>query len=155
MKKVIQILIPCVILIALILPFLLVEKDVEITIFEKVFEPYVSEDMKIQDVKILKSIYEIKDSDMESYISYGPTSYINVDEITLIRQSDAIKRKHLYKQVLAHIETQKKSFEGYGVEQTKLLKNAKVIEKGKYVICIVSKDADAILNEFNIQFEGR
>lgn len=155
MKKVIQILIPCVILIALILPFLLVEKDVEITIFEKVFEPYVSEDMQIQDVKILKSIYEIKDSDMESYISYGPTSYINVDEITLIRQSDAIKRKHLYEQVLAHIETQKKSFEGYGVEQTKLLKNAKVLEKGKYVICIVSKDADAILNEFNIQFEGR
>lgn len=155
MKKVIQILIPCVILIALILPFLLVEKDVEITMFEKVFEPYVSEDMQIQDIKILKNIYEIKDSDMESYISYGPISYINVDEITLIRQSDAIKRKHLYEQVLAHIETQKKSFEGYGVEQTKLLKNAKVIEKGKYVICIVSKDADAILNEFNIQFEGR
>lgn len=155
MKKVIQILIPCVILIALILPFLLVEKDVEITTFEKVFEPYVSEDMQIQDIKILKSIYEIKDSDMESYISYGPISYINVDEITLIRQSDAIKRKYLYEQVLTHIETQKKSFEGYGVEQTKLLKNAKVIEKGNYVICIVSKDADTILNEFNIQFEGR
>lgn len=141
--------------VALILPFLCVEKDVEILSFEKVFEPYIQEDMNIQDVKVLRSIYEIKASDFEAYISYGPKSYINVDEITLIRQSDTSKRKQLYEHALAHIESQIKSFEGYGVEQTKLLKNAKVIEKGNYVICIVSNNADDILHDFNEQFEGR
>lgn len=145
--------IPIIILAALALPFLRVEKDVEISSFEKVITKYVSGDMTTQDIKIIQSSYHIKDTDMEAYISYGPVSYINVDEITLIRQADDKKRKQIYEQALAHIETLKKSFEGYGVEQTKLLKNAKVVERGNYVICIVSKKADTILNSFNAVFE--
>lgn len=153
MKKIIQIMIVIIILAALALPFLRVEKDIDITSFEKVIAKYISDDMTTQDIKIIQSSYHIKDTDMEAYISYGPISYINVDEITLIRQADDKKRKQIYEQTLAHIETLKNSFEGYGVEQTKLLKNAKVVERGNYVICIVSQKADTILNSFNAVFE--
>lgn len=155
MKKLIQIIIPFVIILALLFPFLCVEKDIDITDFKKVLKPYINEQMQPQDMKIILSKYEIKDVDIEAYISYGPISYINVDEITILRQSDEEKRKHLYEQAMLHIEKQKKNFEGYGVEQTKLLKNAKVIVKGKYVICIVSKNVDAISDDFITLFKER
>lgn len=41
------------------------------------------------------------------------------------------------------LDTQKESFEGYGVEQTKLLNDAVLESKGDYVILIVSGKAQA------------
>ena len=41
------------------------------------------------------------------------------------------------------LDTQKESFEGYGVEQTKLLNDAVLENKGDYVILIVSEKAQA------------
>ncbi|NBK97250.1 MAG: DUF4358 domain-containing protein [Erysipelotrichia bacterium] len=153
MKRIIQIVIPVLIIGALFLPFLRVEKDVDIQTLTTLLKGYVSDQMSVQDIKIVKSSYEIMESDMESYLSYGPISYINVDEITLIRQSDDEKRAMLYEKAQAHIQKQIKSFEGYGVEQTKLLKKAKVEERGNYVICIVSKQAEKISLAFNKAFE--
>lgn len=153
MRKIIQFMIPCIIFIALCLPFAMVEKDIEIAAVIEALKPYATENMKEQDIKVIKSSYQLKDSDMDAYFSYGPISYINVDEITLIQQSDEAKRKRIYENALAHIDKLKKNFEGYGVEQVKLLKKAKVVEKGSYVICVVADDADTIIASFHDVFK--
>lgn len=42
------------------------------------------------------------------------------------------------------VNTQEKNFEGYGVEQTKLIHAAIIETRGRYVLLAVSKDADRI-----------
>ena len=44
----------------------------------------------------------------------------------------------------SRVNTQEKNFEGYGVEQTKLIHAAIIETRGRYVLLAVSKDADRI-----------
>lgn len=95
------------------------------------------------------AMYHIKADEYEDLIYYGPSSYLDVNEITLIY---APGQPHVYDQVVTHIESQKKSFEGYGIEQTRLLSKAKVVQLKDYVICIVSEDeavSQAVLDLFH------
>ena len=48
------------------------------------------------------------------------------------------------KAVEERLSTQKKSFEGYGVKQTRLLHSAIEETRGYYILLAVSKDADRI-----------
>lgn len=48
------------------------------------------------------------------------------------------------KAVEERLSTQKKSFEGYGVKQTRLLHSAIDETRGYYILLAVSKDADRI-----------
>lgn len=147
MKKILQASLVIMMIVLLAVPFLRVEKDVPIEKIQKVVEKYISKDMQKQEMKIIKGNYKIKENEVEAIISYGPLSYINVDEITVLRQSDQDIRKTLLEKTLAHVDSVKKSFEGYGIEQTKLLKKAKVIEKGDYVICIVLENGKQVYDD--------
>lgn len=83
------------------------------------------------------SMYHIKQSEYKNLVYYGPSSYLDVMEIMVVYAPD---HPDIYQKVFDHIESQKKSFEGYGVEQTKLLTNAYVASYKDYVVCIVSND---------------
>ena len=50
--------------------------------------------------------------------------------------------------VKKRLKTQKSSFEGYGVNQTKLLNSAITETKGNYVMMVISEDAEKIFEAF-------
>ena len=63
-------------------------------------------------------------------------------------EAAAVEEAAVEAAVEGRLSTQKKSFEGYGVEQTKLLKSAIEESKGYYVLLAVSKEADRIDTAF-------
>lgn len=83
------------------------------------------------------SMYHIKSDKYQDLLYYASSSYLDVQEIMIIY---APNEQETYQKVLTHIDNQKKSFEGYGVEQTKLLSDATVVQFKDYVVCIVSAD---------------
>lgn len=144
MKKVIQIGLPLLIILALAFPFFLTKKDVPIAQLQERITRYTQE-LQPQSSQRIESSYQLHLSNAESFIAYGPISYMNVEEITIFRQQDQTKRKELYQKAWKHIEQQKKSFEGYGITQMELLKKARVVEAGNYIFCVVGEHADEIL----------
>lgn len=137
---------------ALWFPFLNVDKKVEFEKIQKIAQTFVDDGMQRQEGKTLRRLYQTTQEEYEEAYSYGPISYMEVDEITIFKQSDETKRKALLNKTTEHIKKQIKSFEGYGIEQTKLLKDSYVQEKGDYVICIVHKDASTIANKIEALF---
>ena len=73
---------------------------------------------------------------------------MSVNEVLVVKVKDESQIEDIEKAVQTRLDTQKKSFEGYGVEQTKLLRSAVVESKGSYTILVVSKDADKIDEAF-------
>lgn len=153
MKKRYIIEILCLILM-LVIPFFRGEKEVELNILKETITPYILQDkMEESDVNKIYRSYSLSKEEYDSYVSYSPISYMNVEELTVFEVKDEVKRKEVVKQVKKHIEEEIKIFEGYGIYQTELLKKAYVEEKGTYVICIVHDEVDKIQREIEGVFK--
>ena len=145
MKKVYISVVMLFMIFMLALPFITAEKNVDFVTLQENMKNFVKQDIiQEQTEEIVKKNYKIKEDLYESFMSYGPISYMNVEEITIFKQSDKQKRQQLLEKVESHIDSQIKSFEGYGIEQTEMLKKAMVIQKQEYIICVVLPDIDAV-----------
>lgn len=138
--------------IALCLPFLYVDKDIAFSHVTNTMQPFTTDQMQEQSEKTLSKIYLIKPDEYVDVFTYGPLSYMNVEELTIFYQPDATMRLHLLDKVKKHIKSQINVFEGYGEVQTKLLKEAYIKEKGSYIICIVSENVEETAAAFNTLF---
>lgn len=97
----------------------------------------------------LKQYYGLNDSDFEDVVLYMPDNFMGADELLLVRVKDESQVEAVMEAAQKRIDTQKESFAGYGVEQTKLLENAVLTNKGKYILLVVSDKADKVYAAFN------
>ena len=73
---------------------------------------------------------------------------MSVNEILVVKLKDKSQAETVEKAAEKRLSTQKSSFEGYGVEQTKLINSAVLDSRGYYVMLTISEDADAIYAAF-------
>lgn len=92
----------------------------------------------------LKKYYGLNANDYDGVMLYIPNDVMSVNEVLVVKVKDESQTEDVEKAIESRLDTQKKSFEGYGVEQTKLLRSAIVESKGSYTFLAVSKDADSI-----------
>lgn len=124
--------------ILLIIPFLTKDKKVTFDEIETVLEPYIDQEIVHKvDSNTLYNNYKINVNSLEEYISYGPVSYMNVQEITIFKEKDKNQRTLIVKKIKEYIDKKITTFEGYGPNQVELLKNAIVEVEGDYVFCII------------------
>ena len=100
--------------------------------------------MKKATAQDLKKYYGLNANDYDGTMLYIPDDVMSVNEILVVKVKDESQVESVESAVEERLSTQKKSFEGYGVEQTKLLRSAIEESKGYYVLLAVSKDADRI-----------
>lgn len=142
-----------IIIIALLYPFFNIDKRVAFERVKEVVSSYVDQqNMQLQTDKTISKNYLVKKDEYQDMVSFGPISYMNVDEITLFYQPDPSLRASLYKKMQEHVTSQIRIFEGYGEVQTKMLKDAYVAEKGDYVICIITPNSDQAAEAFHALF---
>ena len=101
------------------------------TIEKNITKAVKLEGMKKGTTQDLKKYYSLNANDYEGISLYIPDDVMSVNEILVIK-------------VKSRVNTQEKNFEGYGVEQTKLIHAAIIETRGRYVLLAVSKDADRI-----------
>lgn len=127
--------------VALVFPFYNASKPVTFKELVTFVETSVNGNiMQKLDEKEVRKVYKLSTIDYDECICYGPIAYMDVEEITIFKQSDESKRLLLVSAVKERIENQISIFEGYASKQAATLKNALIIEKQDYVICIVSED---------------
>ena len=98
------------------------------------------------DNKMIKRFYGLDPSAFEACILYYPTTNMMAEELLIVKLSDLSQQEAVRAAVEARIETQKTTFEGYGVEQFEMLSNNAVVEvRGNYILFVVnSASADAL-----------
>ena len=131
--------------ILLVVPFLIKDKKVDIDEIKKVFEGYAEEDIVVEiDSSTIYNNYNINTNSLEGYISYGPISYMNVQELTVFKEEDKDKRIEIKNKIKEYINKKILTFQGYGEAQVELLKNSVVEIKGDYVFCIILDNSDEV-----------
>lgn len=131
--------------ILLVIPFLIKDKKVNIDEIKKVFEGYAEEDIVVEiDSSTIYNNYNINTNSLEGYISYGPISYMNVQELTVFKEEDKEKRIEIKNKINEYINKKILTFQGYGEAQVELLKNNIVEIKGDYVFCIILDNSDEV-----------
>lgn len=131
--------------ILLVVPFLIKDKKVDIDEIKKVFEEYAKENIVTEiDSSTIYNNYNINTNSLEGYISYGPISYMNVQELTVFKEEDKDKRIEIKNKINEYINKKILTFQGYGEAQVELLKNSVVEIKGDYVFCIILDNSDEV-----------
>lgn len=131
--------------ILLVIPFLIKDKKVDIDEIKKVFEEYAKEDIVTEiDSSTIYNNYNINANSLEGYISYGPITYMNVQELTVFKEEDKDKRIEIKNKINEYINKKILTFQGYGEAQVELLKNSVVEIKGDYVFCIILDNSDEV-----------
>ena len=114
------------------------------TIEKNITKAVKLEGMKKGTTQDLKKYYSLNANDYEGISLYIPDDVMSVNEILVIKVKNESQIETVEKAVEIRVNTQEKNFEGYGVEQTKLIHAAIIETRGRYVLLAVSKDADRI-----------
>jgi len=105
--------------------------------------------MQPADTRMIKRLYGLNPSDFEDCILYYPNTNMMAEEILLVKLSDVKQQEMVCNAIQSRLETQKNTFEGYGVEQFDLLSNYSVAQcQGNFVLFVVSKNYSAARNAF-------
>ena len=105
-----------------------------------VLEHVDTENMTLAENQMVKRLYGLDPANFEGCVLYYPTTNMMAEEILLIKLTDVSQAEAVQKAMEARLQTQKTTFEGYGVEQFDLLTNYCVLEvRGNYALFVVSK----------------
>lgn len=101
------------------------------------------ESMEEGSNRILKKFYGLNASDYEGICFYAPTSNMDAQELLIVKLKDVSQAEAVAAAIQSRLESQKASFEGYGVEQFALLEKHVLNIRGNYILYIVHPDAEA------------
>ena len=109
---------------------------------EAVIDTIDMENMLEADNQLIKRFYGLDPSAFESCILYYPTTNMMAEEVLIVKLKDMSQQDQVRAAIEARIETQKNTFEGYGVEQFEMLTNNAVIEvRGNFILLVVNSNS--------------
>lgn len=104
--------------------------------------------MAAGDNQTFKRLYGLSANDYENVLLYYPTTNMGAEEILLIQLKDISQQQAVKSAIENRLDTQKKSFEGYGVDQYAMLEKAVVEVQGNYILLVVASDPAPVRKAF-------
>ena len=101
------------------------------------------------DNQMVKRLYGLDPASFESCILYYPNTNMMAEEVLILKLKDTAQQESVRAAIEARVETQKTTFDGYGVEQYALLTDNCIIDiRGNFVLFVVNADCDAAQKAF-------
>lgn len=91
--------------------------------------------------RMIKRLYGLNVNDYEGVFLYISTFNMDVEEVLVVKLKDKSQGEAVQAAAENRKETQLTNFDGYGVEQCKLLNDSILDVKGNYVLFVVAPDA--------------
>lgn len=113
-----------------------------------VFEACDLERMEKADSMKIRKYYGFYDKDYDGVTLYMSKDAMGAEEVLLVHTNDPEQVTEVTAAIEERISRQKNNFDGYGAEQMKLLNQAIVDQKGRYILMAVSPDAEKIREAF-------
>lgn len=93
------------------------------------------------DSQKVKQYYGLNVNDYDGVVLYCGTSNMDVQELLIVRMKDDSQADTVRDAMQKRVDTQTQSFEGYGVSQTKLLKDSVLDVQGNYAMLCINNNA--------------
>lgn len=99
--------------------------------------------------RMIKRLYGLNPDDFEACVLYYPTTNMGAEELLIVKLSDMSQQDTVRAAVEKRLETQKISFDGYGVDQYEMLTTKSVIEiRGNYILFVVHPASESAAQAF-------
>lgn len=96
----------------------------------------------------LKRYYGLNSADYEGVMLYSSEVSMSTEEVLLIKVKNEDQVRQVKDAVLKRLENRKKDFDGYAPEQVKLIEQAQLSVRGKFVFLAVAPKAEAYKDAF-------
>lgn len=101
------------------------------------------------DNQMIRRLYGLDIDAYDACILYYPATNMGAEELLIVRLASPDQAQTVQTAIEARLQTQKNTFDGYGVEQYDLLTNHAVVEvRGNYVLFVVGETADQVRQAF-------
>ena len=97
---------------------------------KQVVKAYGAKGLSAADNRMVKRLYGINANDYEGVTLYVSDSNMKVEELLIVKLKDVSQSEAVEAAIEGRLDKQLESFEGYGVEQSKLLKDHVLDVKG-------------------------
>ena len=158
MKKAVFIEAVFVLLLALVMVLLLWKKELKDVPLSEVDAAFTAEydltGMEKGGAMRLKRAFSLNADDYEEVLYYTPDNTMSVNEFLVIRLKEESQADAVLAGLNSRLETQKKSFDGYGKDERELLNHAVIYTDGRYLCFFVGREADRWLETVKKVWEG-
>ncbi len=113
------------------------------SVAKRVTKAIDTEELSEADNRMVKRLYGINANDYENVVLYVSDSNMEVEELLIVKLKDTSQSEAVEAAIDTRLNTQLESFEGYGPEQCKLLKDHVLDVRGNYILYVVDKKAKA------------
>lgn len=101
------------------------------------------------DNQMIRRLYGLDITAYDACILYYPATNMGAEELLIVRLASEDQAQTVRSAIEARLQTQKNTFDGYGVEQYDLLTNHAVVEvRGNYVLFVVGQNSDQVRQAF-------
>ena len=112
-------------------------------------EPEIkTENLVKQDSRAFKRYYGLNSADYKGVLFYSSEFNISAEEVLLIEVKSEKQVQEVRDAINERLESRKDAFEEYDSEQVKLLEDAQLLVRGKYIFMAVSPDAEVYATIF-------
>lgn len=94
--------------------------------------------------QMIKRLYGIDPTSYSGVLLYYPLTNMGAEELMLVQMKDVSQKETVQKALEARQAAQVKSFEGYGVEQTAMLKKSIIDVRSNYALFISGDNPGAV-----------
>ena len=108
--------------------------------------------MQLADNQMFKRLYGLDGTSFDNVLLYYPTTNMGAEELLLIRMADTSQAAEVQAAMENRLATQKKSFDGYGAEQTAMLEKSIIKVRGNYALFISANDPDSVRQAFDRKY---
>ena len=108
--------------------------------------------MQEADNQMLKRLYGLDGADFDGILLYYPTSNMGAEELLLVKMKDVSQAEAVQAAIENRLATQKKSFDGYGAEQTAMLEKSIIKVRGNYALFISADDPVRVQAAFDAAY---
>ncbi len=88
--------------------------------------------------RTLMQFYGLDYEQFDSYIYYKSDKALSVEELLIVKAKDKADLASVKEAAESRIQSQIKTYEGYGPKQVAMLKNAIVTLRGSYLFCCIA-----------------
>ena len=113
------------------------------SVAKKVVKAIDTGELSEADNRMVKRLYGLNANDYENVVLYVSDSNMKVEELLIVKLTDTAQSETVETAIDTRLNKQLESFEGYGPEQCKLLKDHILDVKGNYILYVVDKKAKA------------
>ena len=98
--------------------------------------------------RMFKKFYGLNAQDYEAVVLYAPITNMDAEELLIVKLMSTDQAETVTGAIEERLQTQKNSFEGYGIEQYDLLKNHVLDVEGNFILYVVHHNAEQAAEAF-------